>query len=37
MIGKVEAANFVFVQLTGQEPGAYNKCHPDYSYVGGTK
>jgi hypothetical protein len=24
-----EAANFVFVQLTEQEPGTYDKCHPD--------
>jgi hypothetical protein len=26
-----EAANFVFVQLTEQEPGTYDKCHPDYA------
>jgi hypothetical protein len=26
-----EAANFVFVQLTGQKPGIYDKCHPDYA------
>jgi hypothetical protein len=25
-----EAANFVSVQLTGQEPGVYDKCHPEY-------
>jgi uncharacterized protein (DUF2267 family) len=24
-----EAANFVFVQLTEQEPGIYDKCHAD--------
>jgi hypothetical protein len=24
-----EAANFVFVQLTEQEPGIYGKCHMD--------
>jgi hypothetical protein len=23
-----EAANFVFVQLSEQEPGIYDKCHP---------
>jgi hypothetical protein len=26
-----EAANFVCVQLTGQEPGIYDKRHPDYA------
>jgi hypothetical protein len=26
-----EAANFVYVQLTEQEPGIYDKCHPDYA------
>jgi hypothetical protein len=26
-----EAANFVFVQLTEQEPDTYDKCHPDYA------
>jgi hypothetical protein len=26
-----EAADFVFVQLTEQEPGVYDKCHPDYA------
>jgi hypothetical protein len=30
-----EAASFVFVQLTEQEPGIYDKCYPDYA--GGTK
>jgi hypothetical protein len=25
-----EAANFVSVQLTEQEPGVYDKRHPDY-------
>jgi hypothetical protein len=25
-----EAAIFVFVQLIEQEPGIYDKCHPDY-------
>jgi hypothetical protein len=30
--GKVdEAANFVFVQLTEQEPGIYDKRHQDYA------
>jgi hypothetical protein len=24
-----EIANFVFVQLTEQEPGIYDKCHAD--------
>jgi hypothetical protein len=24
-----EAANFVFMQLTEQEPGIYDKCNPD--------
>jgi hypothetical protein len=24
-----EATNFVSVQLTEQEPGIYDKCHPD--------
>jgi hypothetical protein len=29
MVRKVdEASNFVFVQLIGQEPGIYDKCHP---------
>jgi hypothetical protein len=26
-----EAADFVFVQLIEQEPGIYDKCHPDYT------
>jgi hypothetical protein len=26
-----EGANFVFVQLIKQEPGIYDKCHPDYA------
>jgi hypothetical protein len=26
-----EAADFVSVQLTEQEPGIYDKCHPDYA------
>jgi hypothetical protein len=26
-----EVANFVFVQLTEQEPGIYNKCTADYA------
>jgi hypothetical protein len=26
-----EAANFVFVQLIEQEPGVYDKRHPDYA------
>jgi hypothetical protein len=26
-----EAANFVFVQLIEQEPGIYDKHHPDYA------
>jgi hypothetical protein len=26
-----KAANFVFVQLIEQEPGMYDKCHPDYT------
>jgi hypothetical protein len=26
-----EASNFVFVQLIEQEPGIYDKCHPDYT------
>jgi hypothetical protein len=26
-----EAVNFVFVQLTEQEPGIYDKCHPVYA------
>jgi hypothetical protein len=26
-----EAANFVFVQLTEQEAGIYDKRHPDYA------
>jgi hypothetical protein len=26
-----EAANFVFVQLTEQEPGIYDKCYADYA------
>jgi hypothetical protein len=26
-----EAANFVFVQLSEQEPGMYSKHHPDYA------
>jgi hypothetical protein len=26
-----EAANFVFVQLTEQESGIYDKRHPDYA------
>jgi hypothetical protein len=26
-----EAANFVFVQLTVQEPGIYDTCHADYA------
>jgi hypothetical protein len=26
-----EAVNFVFVQLTEQEPGVYDKCHADYT------
>jgi hypothetical protein len=31
MAGKVEtAADFVFVQLTEQEPHIYDKCHADY-------
>jgi hypothetical protein len=32
LAGKVdEAANFVFVQLIEQEPGIYDKRHPDYA------
>jgi hypothetical protein len=26
-----EAANFVFVQLTEQKLGIYDKCHADYA------
>jgi hypothetical protein len=26
-----EVANFVFVHLTEQEPGIYDKRHPDYA------
>jgi hypothetical protein len=26
-----EAANFIFVQLIEQEPGLYDKSHPDYA------
>jgi hypothetical protein len=26
-----EAANFVFVRLIEQEPGIYDKCHPEYA------
>jgi hypothetical protein len=26
-----EAANFVFVQLIEQQPGIYDKRHPDYA------
>jgi hypothetical protein len=26
-----EATNFVFVQLIGQEPGLYDRCHPYYA------
>jgi hypothetical protein len=26
-----EAANFVFIQLIEQEPGIYDKRHPDYA------
>jgi hypothetical protein len=26
-----EAANFVFVQLTEQKTGIYDKCHADYA------
>jgi hypothetical protein len=26
-----EASNFVFVQLTEQEPSIYDKHHPDYA------
>jgi hypothetical protein len=26
-----KAANFVFVQLIEQEPGIYDKCHPEYA------
>jgi hypothetical protein len=26
-----EAANFVYVQLFEQEPGIYDKRHPDYA------
>ena len=26
-----EAVNFVFVQLIEQEPGIYDKRHPDYA------
>jgi hypothetical protein len=26
-----EAANFIFVQLIEQEPGIYDKRHPDYA------
>jgi hypothetical protein len=26
-----EDVNFVFVQLTKQEPSMYDKCHPDYA------
>jgi hypothetical protein len=26
-----KAADFVFVQLIEQEPGIYDRCHPDYS------
>jgi hypothetical protein len=26
-----EAANFVFVQLLEEEPGIYDKCHPEYA------
>jgi hypothetical protein len=28
---KVEADNFVFVELIEQEPGIYDKCHADYA------
>jgi hypothetical protein len=32
MVRKVdEAANFVFMQLIEQEPGIYDKRHPDYA------
>jgi inosine/xanthosine triphosphate pyrophosphatase family protein len=32
MVQKVdEAANFVFVQLIEQEPGMYDKRHPEYT------
>jgi hypothetical protein len=31
MAQKVDGANFVSVQLIGQEPGIYNKCHADYA------
>jgi hypothetical protein len=32
MTQKVDkAANFVFLQLTEQEPGTYDKRHPDYA------
>jgi hypothetical protein len=35
MVRKVaEAANFVFVQLVEQEPGIYDKRHPDYARLG---
>jgi uncharacterized protein YcgI (DUF1989 family) len=27
----VSAVNFVFIQLTEQEPGVYDKCHTDYA------
>jgi hypothetical protein len=27
----MKVANFVFVQLTEQEPGIYDKCHRDYA------
>jgi hypothetical protein len=26
-----EAINIVFVQLTAQKPGIYDKCHVDYA------
>jgi hypothetical protein len=29
-----EAANFAFVQLIDQEPGIYDKRHPDYARQG---
>jgi hypothetical protein len=32
-----EAANFVFVQLIEQEPGIYDKCHPEYARRRGEK
>jgi hypothetical protein len=35
MARKVDkAANFVFVKLTEQEPGIYDKRHPDYAGQG---